>query len=298
MDLAAARLLLVGCGKMGSALARGWIAAGARADNIVAVEPAPDAAAAFPDGLCPAFVDSPDNAPAGFSPDVIVFAVKPQVMEAVVPAYARYADSDTVFLSIAAGTPIRFFEAHLSSASPIVRSMPNTPAAVGRGVTAAICNANVPPEGRALCEALLGAVGEVVWVTDEAEIDAVTAVSGSGPAYVFHLVETMTAAGIAEGLVAGCRRRAGAGDRRRRRRTVAPVAGRRRHSAPERDQPRRHHRGGTRGADGAGRARRPDEKGDCRGRPTLAGIGGMSDPAAGPGHNAPAVTVSELSASL
>ena len=200
MDLAAARLLLVGCGKMGSALARGWIAAGARADHIVAVEPAPDAAAAFPDGLCPAFVDSPDNAPAGFSPDVIVFAVKPQVMEAVVPAYARYVDSGAVFLSIAAGTPIGFFEAHLSSASPIVRSMPNTPAAVGRGVTAAICNANVPPEGRALCEALLGAVGEVVWVTDEAEIDAVTAVSGSGPAYVFHLVETMTAAGIAEGL--------------------------------------------------------------------------------------------------
>ena len=200
MDLAAARLLLVGCGKMGSALARGWLAAGARADNIVAVEPAPDAAAAFPDGLCPAFVDSPDNAPAGFSPDVIVFAVKPQVMEDVVPAYARYADSDTVFLSIAAGTPIRFFEAHLSSASPIVRSMPNTPAAVGRGVTAAICNANVPCEGRALCEALLRAVGDVVWVTDEAEIDAVTAVSGSGPAYVFHLVETMTAAGIAEGL--------------------------------------------------------------------------------------------------
>ncbi len=200
MDLAAARLLLVGCGKMGSALARGWIAAGARADHIVAVEPAPDAAAAFPDGLCPAFVDSPDNAPAGFSPDVIVFAVKPQVMEAVVPAYARYVDSGAVFLSIAAGTPIGFFEAHLSSASPIVRSMPNTPAAVGRGVTAAICNANVPPEGRVLCEALLGAVGEVVWVTDEAEIDAVTAVSGSGPAYVFHLVETMTAAGIAEGL--------------------------------------------------------------------------------------------------
>ena len=200
MDLAAARLLLVGCGKMGSALARGWLAAGARADNIVAVEPAPDAAAAFPDGLCPAFVDSPDNAPAGFSPDVIVFAVKPQVMEAVVPAYARYADSDTVFLSIAAGTPIGFFEAHLSSASPIVRSMPNTPAAVGRGVTAAICNANVPREGRALCEALLRAVGDVVWVTDEAEIDAVTAVSGSGPAYVFHLVEAMTAAGVAEGL--------------------------------------------------------------------------------------------------
>ena len=200
MDLPAARLLLVGCGKMGGALARGWLAAGARAENIVAVEPAPEAAAAFSEGPRPTFVDSPGGAPPGFGPDVILFAVKPQVMDDVVPAYARFAESGAVFLSIAAGTPIRFFEAHLSPAAPIVRSMPNTPAAVGRGVTAAICNANVPPQGRALCEALLRAVGEVVWVTDEAEIDAVTAVSGSGPAYVFHLVEAMTAAGVAEGL--------------------------------------------------------------------------------------------------
>ena len=200
MDLAAARLLLVGCGKMGGALARGWLAAGARADNILAVEPAPEAAAAFPDSPRPTFAGSLDNAPPGFGPDVIVFAVKPQVMDEAVPPYARFAGSGAVFLSIAAGTPIRFFETHLGPAAPIVRSMPNTPAAVGRGVTAAICNANVAPEGRALCEALLRAVGEVVWVTDEAEIDAVTAVSGSGPAYVFHLVEAMTAAGVAEGL--------------------------------------------------------------------------------------------------
>ncbi len=200
MDLAAARLLLVGCGKMGGALARGWLAAGARAENIVAVEPAPAAAAAFAEGPRPVFVGSVEEAPPDFSPDVIVFAVKPQAMDAVVPAYRPYAASGAVFLSIAAGTPIRFFEAHLSPAAPIVRSMPNTPAAVGRGVTAAICNASVPSEGRALSEALLRAVGEVVWVTDEADIDAVTAVSGSGPAYVFHLVEAMTDAGIAEGL--------------------------------------------------------------------------------------------------
>lgn len=200
MDLAAARLLLVGCGKMGGALARGWLAAGARAGNIVAVEPAPEAAGAFAEGPSPVFVRSVEETPSGFRPDVILFAVKPQVMDAVVPAYRPYAGSGAVFLSIAAGTPIRFFESILGRDAPVVRSMPNTPAAVGRGVTAAICNANVPPDGRALCEALLGAVGEVVWVTDEAEIDAVTAVSGSGPAYVFHLVEAMTDAGIAEGL--------------------------------------------------------------------------------------------------
>ena len=200
MDLAAARLLLVGCGKMGGALARGWLAAGADAGNIVAVEPAPEAAAAFAESPRPVFVGSVEEVPSDFGPDVILFAVKPQAMDAVVPAYRRYADPGVVFLSIAAGTPICYFETHLSPAAWIVRSMPNTPAAVGRGVTAAICNANVPPRGRALCEALLRAVGEVVWVTDEADIDAVTAVSGSGPAYVFHMVEAMTDAGVAEGL--------------------------------------------------------------------------------------------------
>lgn len=202
MDLSAARLLLVGCGKMGGALARGWLAAGARADRIVAVEPAPEAAAAFAEAPRPLFVGAVGETPPGFDPDVIVFAVKPQVMDGVVPAYRHYAEADSgaVFLSIAAGTPVRFFETHLGRDAPIVRSMPNTPAAVGRGVTAAICNAHVAPGGRALCEALLRAVGEVVWVEDEADIDAVTAVSGSGPAYVFHLVEAMTDAGIAEGL--------------------------------------------------------------------------------------------------
>lgn len=200
MDLSAARLLLVGCGKMGGALLRGWFAGGAQPDNIYAVEPSQDAALAFANGPKPIFVDSLDNLPEQFRPDVIMFAVKPQVMADVVPAYARFAESGAVFLSIAAGTTIHFFEKALGEEAPIVRSMPNTPAAVGRGVTAAICNAKVLPGGRDLCGRLLRAVGEVVWVTDEAEIDAVTAVSGSGPAYVFHLVEAMTAAGIAEGL--------------------------------------------------------------------------------------------------
>jgi len=200
MDLAAARLLLVGCGKMGGALLRGWFAGGAKPENVVAIEPSKDAAAAFAEDPSPLFVDSLDNLPESFRPDVIILAVKPQVMGEVAPAYAPYAESGAVFLSIAAGTPIRYFEKALSTAAPIVRSMPNTPAAVGRGVTAAMCNANVLPTGRALCEQLLRAVGDVVWVTDEADIDAVTAISGSGPAYVFHLVEAMTAAGIAEGL--------------------------------------------------------------------------------------------------
>lgn len=200
MGLSAARLLLVGCGKMGGALLRGWFAAGAQPGNVIAVEPSTEAAAGFAGDASPTFVDSLDNVPEGFAPDIVMFAVKPQSMDAVVPAYRRFADTGAVFMSIAAGTPVRYFEKQLGDANPVVRAMPNTPAAVGRGVTAAICNPHVLPDARAMCDALLAAVGEVVWVTDEAEIDAVTAVSGSGPAYVFHLVEAMTAAGIAEGL--------------------------------------------------------------------------------------------------
>jgi pyrroline-5-carboxylate reductase len=105
-----------------------------------------------------------------------------------------------VFLSIAAGKPIAFFESALGAESAIVRSMPNTPAAVGAGITAACANRHVSAVQRALCQRLLEAVGDVVWVDDEAQMDAVTAVSGSGPAYVFLLIECLTEAGVAEGL--------------------------------------------------------------------------------------------------
>ncbi|MCY4191022.1 MAG: pyrroline-5-carboxylate reductase [Rhodospirillaceae bacterium] len=200
MDLAAARLMLVGCGKMGTALLCGWIAGGANPANVIVVEPSKDAMAAFADDRCAPFVERPENVPDTFHPDVIILAVKPQLMGAVAPAYTRYSNTGVVFLSIAAGTTIGFLEKALSAAAPIIRSMPNTPAAVGRGVTAAICNAYVRQPHRVLCEQLLRSIGDVVWITDEADIDAVTAVSGSGPAYVFHLVEAMTTAGIAEGL--------------------------------------------------------------------------------------------------
>ncbi len=200
MDLAAARLMLVGCGKMGTALLRGWIAGGATPDNVIVVEPLKDARAALADDRRGLFVERPENVPETFRPDVVILAVKPQLMGAVVPAYARYSNTGAVFLSIAAGTTIGFLEKALSATAPVIRSMPNTPAAVGRGVTAAMCNAKVRPPHRVLCEQLLRSVGDVVWITNEADIDAVTAVSGSGPAYVFHLVEAMTTAGIAEGL--------------------------------------------------------------------------------------------------
>jgi len=193
----APRLLLVGCGKMGSALLEGWLASGVPAANVVVVEPA--AGGALPEPS-PRFVASPDVIGRDFAPTVVIFAVKPQTMDEAAPHYARYAGAGTVFLSIAAGKTIAGFEAALGEGAAIVRAMPNTPAAIGRGISVACPNANVSEAQRTLCGELLSAVGEVAWVEDEALIDPVTAVSGSGPAYVFLLTEAMTEAGVKAGL--------------------------------------------------------------------------------------------------
>ena len=193
------RLLLVGCGKMGGAMLSGWIERGAEAADITVIEPQPDAAEAARTAHGVRVLEDPAPV-ADDPPAVVVFAVKPQTLPDVAAAYAPVAAAGAVTLSIAAGRPIGFFEAALGEGAAIVRSMPNTPAAVGRGITAACANARVGADQRALCQRLLSAIGEVVWVEDEGLIDAVTAVSGSGPAYVFLLIECMTEAGIAEGL--------------------------------------------------------------------------------------------------
>ena len=193
------RVLLVGCGKMGSALLAGWLDRGIEAAGVVVVEPGEAAAAAFaPRGVT--VVASHDRVPQGFRPDVVVLAVKPQVMADIVPPYARFRDA--VFLSIAAGKPLGFFSGHLGERAAIVRAMPNTPAAVRRGITVCVPNPQVDLARRVACQILLEAVGEVAWIDDEGLMDAVTAVSGSGPAYVFLLAESLAAAGIAAGLPA------------------------------------------------------------------------------------------------
>jgi len=191
-------LLLVGCGKMGGALLDGWLRA-AMVARVLVVEPA---------GLPPSFQNRSEilhapsivEVPADFKPEVVVLAVKPQMMDAATVGLERFKAPGVVFLSIAAGKTIASFERVLGSDAAIVRAMPNTPAAIGRGMTVAVANPRVGEAERATCDALLGAVGETGWVEDEALIDAVTAVSGSGPAYVFHLVEAMAAAGVAIGL--------------------------------------------------------------------------------------------------
>lgn len=188
------RILLVGCGKMGSALLNGWLSQGTPADSVCVVEPMQPQLPGGVSGFTEAAALQAD-----YRPSVVVFAVKPQSMDEVVPAYVKYAGPETVFLSIAAGKPIGYFEATLTDGA-IVRAMPNTPAAVGRAITVLCANAHVSPAQKDVCTRLMESVGEVAWIDDEALMDAVTGLSGSGPAYVFHLVEAMAAAGEAAGL--------------------------------------------------------------------------------------------------
>lgn len=193
------RVLLVGCGKMGSAMLEGWLDQGFDPAGIVVVEPSAHASDTFGSrGV--KVVAAADAVPRDFAPDVVVLATKPQGMAESVPPYARFKDS--VVLSIAAGRTLGFFENLLGRQAAIVRAMPNTPAAVRRGMSVCVGNAQVDAARRMACQVLLEAVGEVAWVEDEGLIDAVTAVSGSGPAYVFLLAQAMAEAGARAGLPA------------------------------------------------------------------------------------------------
>lgn len=187
-------VVLLGCGKMGLALAEGWVAGGAPASSLHILEPNPsDRVEAL------RAQGASVNAPPPDTPSAVLLAVKPQMMAEALPPIAPLAGTGAAFISIAAGTPISFFEDALGATTPVIRAMPNTPAAVGRGVTALIANAaGAPFLDRA--EALMAAVGETVRLDDEAQMDAVTGLSGSGPAYVFHMIEALAAAGEAEGL--------------------------------------------------------------------------------------------------
>jgi pyrroline-5-carboxylate reductase len=189
-------LVLVGAGKMGGAMLEGWLALGLDPAKIAVMEPKPaDAIAALAARgvrLNPASVDDAS---------VILIAIKPQDAAAVVPTLKPLPRANTVVISIMAGPKLSFLQGALGDLA-IVRAMPNTPAAIGRGITVAVPNARVTPHKRTMADALLRAVGAVEWVNDEGLIDAVTAVSGSGPAYVFLLAESLACAGAAAGLPA------------------------------------------------------------------------------------------------
>ena len=191
-------LVLVGAGKMGSALLRGWLALGLDAGRIAVLDPYPSSDLA---GLCAgAGVRLNPPSAAVEAPDVLVLAVKPQSFDAAGASVASVVGGGTLVLSIMAGKTIGDVATRLSKAEAIVRAMPNLPASIGRGITAAVANDAVTPPARAQADALLSAIGKVEWLDHEGLLDAVTAVSGSGPAYVFHLVECLAAAGAAAGL--------------------------------------------------------------------------------------------------
>ncbi len=192
-------IVLVGAGRMGGAMLRAWLRSGISPEQIFVVDPhAPVETVALRDAH--GFGIAADPAAVTNTPGIIVIAVKPQQMDEVLPGLGRLMGGQTVAMSIAAGRTIESIARHLGPNRPIVRAMPNTPAAIGRGMTVAYANPDVTPEQARMCAELLGAVGEVGWVEDESLMDAVTAVSGSGPAYVFLLTECLADAGVDAGL--------------------------------------------------------------------------------------------------
>lgn len=187
-------LVLLGCGKMGSAMLAGWLERGLPGRSVWVIDPHPS------DWLQGQGVHLNEELPA--APAIVLVAVKPQMMADALPTLKAMGNGDTLFISVAAGTLISYFEQTLGAQTPVVRAMPNTPAAISRGITAIVANDIAGAAALDEAEVLLSAVGEVVRLQDESQIDAVVGVSGSGPAYVFHLIEAMAAAGEAQGLPA------------------------------------------------------------------------------------------------
>ncbi|APZ53387.1 pyrroline-5-carboxylate reductase [Salipiger abyssi] len=191
-DIARRGLVLLGCGKMGSAMLEGWLKRGLPATSVWVLDPHPS------DWLKAQGVRLNEQLPA--DPAIVLVAVKPQMMTEALPSLVPLGNGGTLFLSVAAGILIDSYERMLGAETPVIRAMPNTPAAVGQGITAIVGNAHASAAQMAQAEELLSAVGGVVRLETEAQMDAVTGVSGSGPAYVFHMIECLAAAGEAQGL--------------------------------------------------------------------------------------------------
>ncbi|WP_281826045.1 pyrroline-5-carboxylate reductase [Jannaschia rubra] len=189
-DINTRGVVLLGCGKMGGAMLEGWLDRGLSPGAVTVIDPHPSewlrgTGVALNAGL-------PD------APAITLIAVKPQMMGDALPSLRGL--SDTLFVTVAAGTPIAAYEAAFGTGARVVRAMPNTPAAIGRGITAIVGNGAATQADLDLAEQFLSAVGEVVRLDSEEQMDAVTGLSGSGPAYVFHMIEAMAAAGEAQGL--------------------------------------------------------------------------------------------------
>jgi len=194
-------ILLVGCGKLGGALLDGWFKRGMNPVDIIIVEPAGrNSIATCAKHPALTVLAKASDVPSDFRPDAVIFAVKPQIIDSVVGDYARFLKEHPLFLSVIAGKTIAYFKRALGPQASVVRAMPNTPAAVGKAITVLAPSPEVDATQRAVCELLMSAVGQIAWTADEGLMDAVTAVSGSGPAYVFLLAEALAAAGEKAGL--------------------------------------------------------------------------------------------------
>ncbi len=192
-------IVLVGAGRMGGAMLKAWLRSGLDPEQVFVVDPgAPAETVSMRDEHGFSIAVGPEAVTT--VPGVIVIAVKPQQMDDVLPSLVHLMGGQTVAMSIAAGRTIESIARHLGSNRPIVRAMPNTPAAIGRGISVAYANAEVSPDQARVCSELLSAVGEVAWIEDESLMDAATGVSGSGPAYVFLLAECLADAGVEAGL--------------------------------------------------------------------------------------------------
>ena len=191
-------VLLFGAGNMGGAMLRGWLALGLPADRVAIVDPAPGESIAALAGQGVIF----DPAPGSVDASVLLLAVKPQMFAGVVRQMRAHLGQRTLLVSVLAGTTMAQLESACPDGQPVLRVMPNTPAAIGQGMSVLFANGHVSDEQKRGAEALMAAIGDTAWIEDEALMDAVTAVSGSGPAYVFHLAECLAAAGVAAGLPA------------------------------------------------------------------------------------------------
>ena len=184
---------------MGRAMLGGWISEGVKPNDIVVIDPSLDNQEKAVEMGCRAF-SSPLLIDEIYQPNVILLAVKPQVIGDVIPNYKKYTDAGALVISIAAGARISMFEESFGNSAAIIRTMPNTPAAIRRGMMVSVGNANVDKNHRKICDVLMRAIGTSAWVEDETLMDAVTGLSGSGPAYVFYMIEAMRNAGVAAGL--------------------------------------------------------------------------------------------------
>jgi len=194
-------ILLVGCGKMGGALLEGWFKCGLNPVDAIVVEPGGrDSVSPCATHRALTVLPHIRDVPRDFHPDVILFAVKPQVADSAIPDYAHFTADQPVFLSVIAGKTTDYFQRLLGEKAAVVRAMPNTPAAIGKAISVLYAAPAVSAVQRRVCEVLMSAVGKVEWLDDEVLMDAVTAVSGSGPAYVFLLAECLRDAGVKAGL--------------------------------------------------------------------------------------------------